>query len=165
MSNSSATSRGTARTIWRCAARMPQVFRSATSPDLAGKTRFLALKGADTLFPGNKKLSFKHVTDGTSNTLQFVEAAPEAAVEWTKPADIEFDATRPFAGLESPRGAFLAALCDGSVHRISLAISKATMAALATRDGGEAPNPEWQSLPPGPHDYSLDAAEVNATKQ
>jgi hypothetical protein len=88
----------------------------------------LAFKGENTAFPVNKKLSFNDVTDGTSNTLMFVQAAPDRAVEWTKPADIDFNPERPLEGLRSPRGAFLAAFIDGSVRRISLAISPETIA-------------------------------------
>lgn len=137
---------------------MPEIFASKSAPEQPGKTRFLALKGESTLFPGDKVIKFSQITDGTSNTLLFVQAAPEAAVEWTRPADIDYDADQPFAGLETPRGAFLAALCDGSVYRISLAIPKATIQALATRAGDEAVDRDWQFLPPGPHDHSYDEA-------
>jgi hypothetical protein len=53
---------------------------------------------------------------------------------------------------------FLAALCDGSVQRISLAISKETMQAMASRAGGEEIDYDAMSLPPGPHNDANDEA-------
>jgi len=137
---------------------MPAVFQSRGDGEQPGKTRYLALKGDRTMWPGKQGIRFSQVTDGTSNTLLFVQTAPEAAVPWTKPADIDYDADRPFAGLKSDRGAFLASLSDGSVHRISLAIPKATLQALVTRDGGEVIEDDWQELPPGEHNDSIDEA-------
>jgi hypothetical protein len=134
--------------------QLPRALQSPSSPaDLGSRTRFLALKGPQTLFPGNQRLRIAQVTDGTSNTLLFVEARPDAAVEWTKPADINFDAERPFAGLAAPEGRFLAAFNDGSVRRISLAIGAETMKALATRNGEEVIDREALEAPSAPHLY------------
>jgi hypothetical protein len=39
--------------------------------------------------------------------------------------------------LDARRGTFLAAMCDGSVHRLSLGIGPEVIKALVTRAGGE----------------------------
>jgi hypothetical protein len=124
------------------------------------KTRYMTLKGDKTMMPGGPKgIQMRTITDGTSMTLLFVRTAPEQAVEWTKPADLDYDADKPFTGLDTPDGMFLAALCDGSVHRISLAIAKDVMQALATRNGEEPIQWDSFNVPPGPHDYSADGED------
>lgn len=118
--------------------QMPEVFRSPSSPNLPpGRTRYVALAGEGTLFPGKQEIRLREITDGTSNTLLFVQVAPEHAVEWTKPVDLPFDPRQPFAQLPTERDLFLAAFCDGSCLRLSRAIGAETMRALATCAGGE----------------------------
>jgi hypothetical protein len=130
--------------------QMPEIFRSPSSPDQTTKTRYLAFKGAETLFPPGREIGLRDVTDGTSNTLLFVEAAPGSAMEWTKPGDLDFDPEKPFAGLESPAGEFLAVFCDGAARKISLGIAPEVMKALITRAGEETFNREQIDAPPRP---------------
>jgi hypothetical protein len=133
---------------------IPQVFRSPSAPAAPGLTRILGFKGEGAIFPGNQNLKIRDITDGTSNTVFFVEAAPQAAVEWTKPVDIEFDAARPFAGLAQPSGEFLAAFVDGSVRKLSLGLSPETMKALTTRAGDEPIEYDSLAAPPAPWMYN-----------
>jgi hypothetical protein len=111
-------------------------FDSPSTPG-HGKTRYLALKGPDSLFGGKEGLSLKQITDGTSLTISFVEAAPDRAVPWAKPADLEFNADKPMDGLESRDGRFLAAFCDGSVQRLPTDMGAKTLKALVTYAGDE----------------------------
>jgi hypothetical protein len=138
--------------------QMPAVLKSPSTGDLGNRTQFLALKGDATLFPGNERLQFRDITDGTSNTVLFVHANPESAVEWTKPEDVEFDASKPFAAVANPSGKFLIAFCDGSVRALSLGIGAEAMKALATRAGGEAIPNDALMAAPAPGLYSPDAA-------
>ena len=123
----------------KLAQNMPEVFATARGqePAAAGETRYVALAGDETLFPGRKRLGFADVRDGTSNTLMFVTAAPSAAVPWTKPVDIQFDSERPLRGIKSTEKRFVVALCDGSCHWFKMLIDEETIRALATRAGSE----------------------------
>ena len=72
-------------------ARMPDVFKNPKL-DKPGMTNYLAVVGKECVFNGSPKgLGFKHVTDGTSNTIALVEANADLATEWTKPQDWNFD--------------------------------------------------------------------------
>nr|MBA3483446.1 DUF1559 domain-containing protein [Pirellulales bacterium] len=113
------------------------VFQSPNSPH-DGKTRYLALKGPNSVFAGNQGILFRQITDGTSNTIAFVEAAPDRAVPWAKPADIKFNADKPLEGLAFPDGSFLVAICDGRVLRMPPGIDVETIKAMVTYAGDEA---------------------------
>ncbi|MEM8945133.1 MAG: DUF1559 domain-containing protein [Planctomycetota bacterium] len=114
-----------------------EVFSTPGGPT-DGRTCYLALAGEETLFPGNEELTFRDVTDGTSNTIMFVEASPDQAVSWSKPQDLEFDSTRPMRGIAgNPRGRFGMAMSDGSCRTVSIPFEEETMQRLATRAGGE----------------------------
>ena len=80
------------------------------------------------------------VSDGSSNTILFVEANKSAAVEWTRPKDIEFDPDNPKRHLGSimPDGSINAVFADGSSHSLSPDISPEVLRALISIDGGEA---------------------------
>ena len=43
------------------------------------------------MFPGPKGVRIADVTDGTSNTILFVEADDDHAVVWTAPDDLAYD--------------------------------------------------------------------------
>ena len=119
--------------------KMPAVFNnpSNTVGD-EGKTVYLLPTGKGTMFEGNNALTFQEVTDGLSNTIMIVEAADDAAVEWTKPGDLSFDPAKPTAGLSGARpGGFQAAFGDGSVRFLADAIDESVLKALFTPRGGE----------------------------
>ena len=103
-------------------------------------TPYQAFTGKSTLFEAGKKLKFTDVTDGTSNTLLFVEAKNQ--VIWSKPDDIPFDpakelpAANTFLGGLFP-GGFHAAFCDGSVRFFKDTIDSKTIQAMITRAGEE----------------------------
>ncbi len=80
---------------------MPAVFGSPTNPKLAadGKTTYLAPVGDATMFPAGRGVSIAEVTDGTSNTILFVDASDDSAVVWTKPEDLTYDPKAPAKGL------------------------------------------------------------------
>jgi hypothetical protein len=102
-----------------------------------GHTSYLAFDHEDSIFPGNKKVWFADVIDGTSNTIMCVQAGPQASVEWSKPADIPFDPDNAKASLMQPSGDFLAAFSDGSVQKIFLGIADETLGRLVFRGDGQ----------------------------
>jgi hypothetical protein len=120
--------------------RMPAVFANPTNPKLArqGKTTFLAPLGDSTLFPKGKDIRIQDIGDGTSNTILLLDADDEHATIWTKPDDLRIDPKNPAKGLRIYLGkCFLFLMADGSTHLVDATISKETLWAAFTRDGGE----------------------------
>ncbi|MBM4091964.1 MAG: DUF1559 domain-containing protein, partial [Planctomycetes bacterium] len=75
------------------------------------------------MFEKPEGVSFRNITDGTSNTIMVLEVNDEASVIWTKPDDLQFDVNNPLAGLgKAHPGGFNVALADGSVRFISITI-------------------------------------------
>ena len=120
-------------------AKMPAVFRNPNSAVAGeGKTNYLTPRGEKTIFPNDKGMLLKDITDGLSNTFLTLEVSDEKAVEWTRPDDFEYDESDPLKGLLGLRpGGFLAGLADGSVRFIASTTDPATLKALFTRNGGE----------------------------
>ncbi len=135
--------------------RMPRIYQGADAKlNAAGKTSYLIPAGKGTFSPPEDvKVTFTSVTDGLSNTIMTVAAAPEAAVIWTKPDDLPFDPKDPLKGmLHSGQDAIDVLFGDGSVRRLSTRIEPAKFAGLVTVAGGEtvalAPSDEV-AAPPG----------------
>jgi len=99
-------------------AKIPDVFKPATDQKIeAGKTCYLVPVGPGTIFEKATSADFADIKDGTSNTFMVIEAAPERAVEWTRPEDWTFDPSNPYEGLIGSRqDSFAAALADGGVY-------------------------------------------------
>ena len=86
----------------------------------------------------SKTMVFRQILDGLSNTIMIVEVNDDAAVPWTKPADLEFDIANPMAHLGHARqGGFNVAMFDGRVKFVSRDIDVELFKALLTRAGGE----------------------------
>jgi hypothetical protein len=125
--------------------RMPKVFATADAgPEQIreGLTTVQVLTGPGTVFASpSKETRVADVHDGMSYTLAIVEAMPENAVPWTKPADIPFNAKQPLAGVGNPRrqrGLFVAAFLDGHIQVIDPGVDPDVFEALVTPAGGEA---------------------------
>lgn len=104
----------------------------------AMKTRIVAPMTKDSAFgrPG-KPLWFRDFLDGTSNTLWFVEAAPENAVIWTKPQDLPIDVENPYKSIAGDADVFFGSFVDGSAHALPNRIKSEVLNALITIDGRE----------------------------
>src|SRR5262249_19735785 len=118
--------------------KMPEVFRSPVgNTGEKHMTHYQLLVGGRATFEDKQSMRFPSSTpDGVSQTLFIVEA--EAAVPWTKPADLIYNPKKPlpkFGGLF--KGGFHAAFGDCSVRFVSMDNDEATLRAIITRDGGE----------------------------
>ena len=119
---------------------MPQAFASPNDPALnkEGKTRYLAVHGEGCFYENDEGTKIRDITDGTSNTIMVVEAAPDRAVIWTQPEDFDVDFDDLLNGLKGARaGMFQALLADGSVRAISENINLDVLKALFTKNGEE----------------------------
>lgn len=128
-------------------AKMPKLFappKGATVAD--GLTYYRSFSGPGTLMPaprvkGQSGLAIlgtkiASISDGTSNTFLAAEAADP--VIWTKPDELDYNATKPVPKLGGIfEGGFNAAMCDGSVRFVPNTIAEKSLRALITIHGGE----------------------------
>jgi hypothetical protein len=115
--------------------QIPEVF-SFPSADGGRKLAYFALVGPATLFGVEGGTNLADITDGTSNTIMFVEAKRD--IPWTKPEDIPYEASKPLPELGGLTAeGFNAAFADGAVLFIKSTVKEATLRALFTRNGGE----------------------------
>ena len=123
--------------------KMPDVF-SCEHPELAqkGMTTFLAPHGEGTVFSGREGVAIKDIKDGSSGTALIFAVAPEHAVTWTKPSDLEVDMENPGKGLAGPdQDRFYVSLADGAVLTLPSDIDPKKLRAFLLRSDGEAGTP------------------------
>jgi hypothetical protein len=109
----------------------------------SGRTKWAAVTGPGTMFPGATTTNFADVKDGLDGTIMLAEVA-NLDVPWTAPVDLDLRTTslvindpgKP--GLSSPHaGGPMVSLAGGSVSRVPRSISPGALRALLTIDGGE----------------------------
>ena len=105
-------------------------------------TTYVAPIGKKTVFGQDEPMQFRNITDGTSNTIAFVELKREHAIPWTSPEEYPIDESNPTAKLRDYNGRTVIAMFDGSVTNLKLDLPKETWLALFTRNGGEVVNLE-----------------------
>lgn len=125
----------------RLIALMPATYRDPDSrlPASEGKTNYLAVRGANSLFPGALGVdTHKDIPDGRAKTIMVVEASDSMAVVWTKPDDFAYEPTDPKKGLIGlrPQG-FFVVFADGAVQFLHASIAPNVLLGLFTRNGGE----------------------------
>jgi prepilin-type processing-associated H-X9-DG protein len=116
-------------------AKMPKLYAplgGASAP--VGHTFYRTFTGPQTFSAAQ---GFAGITDGTSNTILFVEAGE--SVPWTKPEDFPYDPNKPLPKLGGHfKGKMNVAMGDGSVRTIDLKkVPKTVLRALITANGGE----------------------------
>jgi len=116
------------------------VYADPALPNLAreGKTTFVVPVGPGTVFDTKTGVTFREITDGTSNTIMIVEVPADDAVIWTKPDDWEVDLAKPWNGLKrTDRDYVTTGYCDGRASLIPLTFAPDKLRAVLTRDGDE----------------------------
>ena len=124
-------------------AKMPKLYMSPNGESGETMTHYRVLHGPGAAFEGKEGVKYPaSFTDGTSNTIQIVEA--QDAVPWTKPDELPFDPKKdvPPLGIKG-NTYFLVALADGSVRTIQKTMSTKTLKAAITRNGGEVLGDDW----------------------
>jgi hypothetical protein len=82
--------------------------------------------------------SKKEFTDGTFHTVLIIEASPEAAVPWTKPADLEYDPNKPLPRFGRADEDFVMCVtANGEVVYLRKDASEREWRGILTRNGGE----------------------------
>ena len=112
------------------------------SPNRGPTTDYAAVIGREAAFEENgKSVVISDFTDGTSNTIVFVERA--TPILWMQPDDITFEEACKGIGV-SPQGianaheaGSHAAVCDGSTRFLPNDVAPKTLRAILTRNGGE----------------------------
>ncbi len=123
----------------------PPAYACPSDPTIGpAETNYVMITGQGTVGgEPNEKVSFKEITDGTSNTIMAVEVAG-AGISWLEPRDMSIDEAIAYITDPSSTGQTHAhpggvnvLIADGSVHFISSTIDRQTLRAMMTRDGGE----------------------------
>jgi len=133
---------------------MPDVFRGIGDPADSTTTRVQTFVGANAPFPGEGQLDLdgiqlREITDGTHNTIAFVEAGAENATPWTKPGGLPLYVHSPFSPLGELGGEFVAGFFDAHIETLSTGMTAGTLRALVTPSGEDDPDNPFE-LPLAP---------------
>ena len=81
-----------------------------------GMTTMLAPYSENTILGSPKKVTFRNITDGSSNTVLLVVVDHALAVPWTAPKDFAYDPENPASGLKFDNEKTPIVMCDGSYY-------------------------------------------------
>jgi prepilin-type processing-associated H-X9-DG protein len=103
-------------------------------------TDYVAVIGNQTAWPGSKGLKRSEITDDPASTIFVLEVA-DRGIHWMKPRDPTLDEILS-SGLPSRHAGYVNALfADGRVRKVRTDVSRETLKALLTVNGGEALDP------------------------
>lgn len=125
----------------KLAPRMPRVF-ALHGEERPGNetTNYLAVVGPETVWRPDEGLRLEDITDGTGNTILFVENLG-ANVHWMEPrdllfADMDFTIDSP-NGIKSKYHDPAVAMVDSMLYRLTRDVTPPTLRAMLTVNGGE----------------------------
>jgi len=118
--------------------RMPDIYRTPRRKH-DNKTCYLVPVGKGTIWERPESLSRRQIRDGLSNTILVVEVNSARAVEWTRPADLDYDPKQPLRGLYNvwKHNTFRAVIADGAIQSVTKDINADTLRGIFTANGGE----------------------------
>lgn len=121
-------------------AKMPAVFRHPAAPAGSTNSCYFGLVGPDTAMgDGTKSFGLRDVTDGSTNTIFFVEA--KRNIPWTKPEDIAVPSVSSlpaFGGFTSD--GYHVGMCDGVGRFLRNSINTTTLQNAVNRKDGNPVN-------------------------
>ena len=107
-----------------------------TDTPLDPATRIRCFYDNGAIFESRFRTTMIGITDGTSNTILYVEGGDKAT--WSQFNEYKFDPNGALPALGHPnRDTFTVLLADGSSRQLRKSINPATLKALITRAGGE----------------------------
>jgi hypothetical protein len=116
--------------------------RSGLESDQIRTTSFVAVVGPQTVWQGSTPTTYKHVVDGSHDTLMVVEV-PDGQFLWMEPRDLEFD-NMSFRindgsrrGLGSRLGGARVVSADTTVRTLPDDFDPEKLRAMLTANGGE----------------------------
>ena len=105
--------------------QMPKVYACPSAPPGTGETHYAVPVGAKTMFPPERAVSIREITDGTSNTIMVLETHGWN-LNWMAPVDVTVSAgmpeAQPVAFSSKHLGGFHVVLADGAVRFLSSSI-------------------------------------------
>lgn len=102
-----------------------------------GMTTYVAAVDPQGIFSGTTPTKLPEISDGTSNTLLFVEVDSARAVHWASPEDADLlTFTSSLSDPTHQRGANVA-MADGSIQFFESSTDPAAVGGMLTKDGGE----------------------------
>ncbi len=106
-----------------------------TPTDPATRVRVFYDNGA-MFTTGHRGHSMVGITDGTSNTIMYVEGGDK--VTWSRFQEYRYDPKGPLPPLGKPnKGTFMVVMADGSIRSLRKDMSETTLRNLITANGGE----------------------------
>lgn len=115
--------------------RMPEIFKVEGVE--SGQTSVHVLLGKGTPFEKDEAPGMLTITDGTSNTIMFVQAGADKAEVWTKPGGLTIDPEDPVKALGKTSPAIPVCMMDGSRHFLQADAAPEIWRRLAQHQDGE----------------------------
>jgi type II secretory pathway pseudopilin PulG len=112
-------------------------FIDPSSPTQSGQSNYTFVTGPGSLFEQGVKIRMQDITDGTSNTLAFIEWKGNGA-SWAAPDGIDISQLGGGLPPGNHPGGNVIGMADGSVRFMSQQVDPNLLKAMGTRNGGEA---------------------------